>query len=162
MPKQISSKIVALTFGILAISFLAAFYVIAWQEPTQAPPGGNVAAPINVSDTGQIKTGNLVVNALGISATSGNALTINSGGNLCLGVDCRSSWPLAGFTVPIGGCSYDIWGGVVYCWTDRCWGKGYCPSQNSVCACTGSTKQIISYVPVSGSTIITVLCLKTF
>ncbi len=34
----------------------------AWSEPTQAPTGGNADAPINVSNTGQTKGGNLVVN----------------------------------------------------------------------------------------------------
>ncbi len=96
MNKTISPKITALTFGILAICFLAAFYVVAWQEPGSVPPAGNVATPLNVSNVGQIKTGNLVVNALGTSATSGNALIVNSGGNLCLGTDCRSAWPAGG------------------------------------------------------------------
>jgi len=35
MNKIISSKITALTFGVLVISFLAAFYVVAWQELSQ-------------------------------------------------------------------------------------------------------------------------------
>jgi len=96
MGKEISSKIVALTFGILAVSFLTVFYVVAWQEPTQTPPGGNVATPLNTSSTEQIKTGNLVVNALGITATSGDSLVINSGGNLCFGGECRSNWPATG------------------------------------------------------------------
>jgi len=98
MDKSISPKIVVLTFGVLMVCFAVAFYAVAWQEPAQAPPGGNVAAPLNVSNVGQIKTGNLVVNALGTTATSGNALIVNSGGNLCLGSDCRSTWPVAGGT----------------------------------------------------------------
>ena len=66
MNKTISPKITALTFGILTISFLVAFYVIAWQEPTSAPPGDNVPTPLNVSDTTQIKTGQLSVGSLRI------------------------------------------------------------------------------------------------
>ncbi|OGZ23897.1 MAG: hypothetical protein A2896_03050 [Candidatus Nealsonbacteria bacterium RIFCSPLOWO2_01_FULL_43_32] len=65
MQKQVSPKIVALTFGILTIAFLAAFYVVAWQEPTQAPPGGNVAAPLNISNVGQSKEGGLILNTGG-------------------------------------------------------------------------------------------------
>lgn len=65
MQKEISPKIVALTFGVLVISFLAAFYVVAWQEPTQAPPGGNVPAPLNVGPTGQSKAGGLILNTGG-------------------------------------------------------------------------------------------------
>ncbi len=34
----------------------------AWNEPTQAPTAGNPDAPLNVSNTGQSKGGNLVVN----------------------------------------------------------------------------------------------------
>ena len=33
--------------------------VKAWTEPSQAPPGGNAPAPINVGGTSQIKTGEL-------------------------------------------------------------------------------------------------------
>lgn len=43
---------------LLAISFS----VLAFTEPTLAPPGGNVAAPINVSGTAQTKAGDLTVN----------------------------------------------------------------------------------------------------
>ena len=39
--------------------------VLAWQEPTQAPPGGNVPAPLNVGNTAQVKEGNLVLNSKG-------------------------------------------------------------------------------------------------
>ncbi len=40
-------------------------FVAAWTEPTQAPPGGNVGAPLNTGNLGQIKNGNLILNALG-------------------------------------------------------------------------------------------------
>ena len=33
-----------------------------WNEPPSAPTGGNVSTPINVSNIGQTKGGNLVVN----------------------------------------------------------------------------------------------------
>ena len=46
---------VALT---LSVSVFAA-----WSEPSQAPTGGNVEAPINVSNASQKKGGNLVLNA---------------------------------------------------------------------------------------------------
>ncbi|MFH1575628.1 MAG: hypothetical protein ABIB55_01620 [Candidatus Nealsonbacteria bacterium] len=64
MQKLISPKSIALTFGVLVICFLAVFYVIAWTEPTEAPPEGNVEAPINVSDTAQTKQGNLTINGV--------------------------------------------------------------------------------------------------
>ncbi|MBI2450358.1 MAG: hypothetical protein HYV47_02355 [Candidatus Nealsonbacteria bacterium] len=91
MNKQISPKITALTFGILAVVFLAAFYVVAWREPSQAPPGGNVAAPLNVGPAGQSKEGGLIINTGGAA----NGLIIDKG-KLCLGADCRNTWPLEG------------------------------------------------------------------
>ena len=61
MNKTVSPKITALTFGVLVISFVVAFYVVAWQEPSQAPPGGNVPAPLNVGPTQQTKEGDLTI-----------------------------------------------------------------------------------------------------
>src|SRR4030042_540862 len=79
MNKIISSKTVALTFGVLVTCFAVVFYAIAWQEPTATPPGNNAATPLNISSTGQIKIGNLVVNALGISGASGNLFSMPTG-----------------------------------------------------------------------------------
>lgn len=70
MNKSISPKIIALTFGVLVISFLATFYVVAWQEPPYGgvcttppcPPGGNVPTPLNVGADYQEKIGPLVIN----------------------------------------------------------------------------------------------------
>ena len=64
MNKVISSKFVALTFGILVVCFAVAFYVIAWQEPIQPPPEGNVPPPINVGTEPQAKAGRLSVTEL--------------------------------------------------------------------------------------------------
>jgi hypothetical protein len=44
-------------------------WVWAWSEPTVAPPGGNVYAPLNTGSGGQIKTGGLILNTGG--ATNG-------------------------------------------------------------------------------------------
>lgn len=66
--KTISPKLIALTFGVLTISFLAVFYIFAWTEPSLAPPGGNVATPINVGSASQTKTGNLVLPNLYLNA----------------------------------------------------------------------------------------------
>lgn len=97
MNKIISSKITALTFGILTIAFLTAFYVVAWQEPSQAPPGGNVAAPLNVGNIGQFKEGGLILNTggaeTGLIVEKGeslfNSLTIIGGSSL---PTCSSSY----------------------------------------------------------------------
>jgi len=50
-------KIFQLTFSILFSTLLVVGLVYAWTAPSQDPPGGNVEAPINVSDTAQSKLG---------------------------------------------------------------------------------------------------------
>ncbi|MDO8559406.1 MAG: hypothetical protein Q7R84_03680, partial [bacterium] len=50
-------KIISFLPQILALLFLVGFAVFAWQEPTSAPPADNVSAPLNISDTGQSKSG---------------------------------------------------------------------------------------------------------
>jgi hypothetical protein len=62
-----ASLIAAFITGTIFTSFL----VVAWTGPTSPPPSGNVAAPINVGTTDQIKDGGLGVNAL---AVFGNAI----------------------------------------------------------------------------------------
>jgi hypothetical protein len=63
---------------IVAVSALAvlasAVFVNAWTGPTSTPPGGDVAAPINTSSTGQIKSGNLgVTGYLNFGSTLGSS-----------------------------------------------------------------------------------------
>lgn len=77
MKEKISSKITALTFGVLVLVFAIGFLVFAWTEPTQTPPGGNVPTPINVGTTPQTKEGQLT-----IAAGGGDALVIKNGGDL--------------------------------------------------------------------------------
>lgn len=48
----------------------------AWTNPTVAPPGGNVSAPLTTGTTGQSKSGNLAINTAGIYQ---NALLIPNG-----------------------------------------------------------------------------------
>jgi hypothetical protein len=54
------------TFQILIITLILSFLgslflvkILAWQEPTTAPPGGNVPAPLNVGPQAQTKLGDL-------------------------------------------------------------------------------------------------------
>ena len=96
MRKQIFSKISSYFPQILALLLLSAFAAYGWTEPTQAPPGGNVATPLNTSNIGQSKEGGLILNTGGAT----NGLVIDKG-NLCLGADCRGSWPVAG-AIPSG------------------------------------------------------------
>lgn len=53
MLKKILRFLPAVITGILVVT--AGVY--AWTEPSASPPGGNIAAPINVSSTAQTKTG---------------------------------------------------------------------------------------------------------
>lgn len=96
--KTISPKLTALAFGVLAVSFLAVFYVVAWTEPSQAPPQGSVATPLNTGNVGQSKEGGLILNTGGLATSNG--LVVDKG-NLCIGTDCRSVWP-GGTGVPSG------------------------------------------------------------
>lgn len=65
LKKQIISFaliIVGFILGATAIQVLA--QTSTWVAPQQTPTGGNVAAPINVDYGGQVKFGNLSLNAL--------------------------------------------------------------------------------------------------
>jgi len=75
MNKQVSYKIVSLTFGVLVLCFAVGFYVLGWTSPTAAPPGNNAAAPLNISSTGQTKAGGLILNTGGAA----NGLIIDKG-----------------------------------------------------------------------------------
>src|SRR3989338_8629164 len=74
---------------------LLALQVVAFSEPTQTPPGGNVPAPINVGSAQQTKSGGLTVGSL---ASLGSAFLATNSGNVCIGGDCRTSWPPDGFS----------------------------------------------------------------
>jgi trimeric autotransporter adhesin len=69
----------AATLSILLTLFTVFFFVRAWQEPTQTPPGQNAYAPINVGPTAQTKTGNLTLSNLYLNATAneGNIQYLN-------------------------------------------------------------------------------------
>ncbi|MBI5254537.1 hypothetical protein HY932_02015 [Candidatus Falkowbacteria bacterium] len=55
-------------------------FVMAWSEPTNNPPAGNVAAPINVSSTLQTKAGTLGLNGAVADANIGlNVTGVNYG-----------------------------------------------------------------------------------
>jgi hypothetical protein len=51
------TKSLALILGVLVMSFLVGYLIFAWTEPSQAPPAGNVPAPINVGSKDQWKEG---------------------------------------------------------------------------------------------------------
>ena len=64
--------------GVVAIGLILGVslqFVRAWTEPTAAPPGGNVGAPLNTSNLRQIKIGGLILNVGGAP----NGLLVHKG-----------------------------------------------------------------------------------
>ena len=76
-----------------AIILVAGIAYSVWTEPTAAPPGNNVEAPINTGATAQTKAGAMYSNDR-VGAP-----------NLCIGTDCRNIWPSGG-----GPCRCSIYG----------------------------------------------------
>ncbi len=106
MPKQISPKAVALTFGVLVLCSAIAFYAGAWTEPSGDAPTNNVSAPLNTSITGQSKAGGLILNVngadYGLIVQNGNVGIGNSSPLYKLDVsgDIRWTGTLRGGAVP--------------------------------------------------------------
>ncbi|MDP3057055.1 MAG: hypothetical protein Q8N37_00855, partial [bacterium] len=69
------TKSLAFIVSVLAISLSLSYFVLAWTEPTVAPPSGNVATPLNVGATGQTKSGGLWLNTSGAA----NGLIVDKG-----------------------------------------------------------------------------------
>lgn len=75
------AAIFIVTFALVTAVSLAVF---AWTDPTQSPPNGNVATPINVGSTAQVKSGNLWAASMGTD------------NGFCIGASCITSWNQAG------------------------------------------------------------------
>lgn len=99
MSKQLSHWLSVIVIGI-ALG-LGLQFVRAWTEPTQAPPGGNVGAPINTSGNYQAKSGRLDIqggSAMPKMWDSDNAnYVIDPAGNsmvdtICFYDGCRNNW----------------------------------------------------------------------
>ncbi|MDO8265205.1 MAG: hypothetical protein Q7T34_02450, partial [Candidatus Parcubacteria bacterium] len=128
MPLKISPKLVSLSFGVLVLTFALGFYIFAWTEPGQAPPGGNILAPLNIGPAGQSKEGGLILNTGGASSglivdkgdvgigitTPGYKLDVVGSVNateLCISGDCKSSWPSGGSCLVWKDCDGDTFTG---------------------------------------------------
>jgi hypothetical protein len=71
---KIKNQLIPLILSVLILSFLTAYWIFAWDEPSLAPPLGNVANPINIGSTSQTKSGALTVSTL---TTSGGVLYLD-------------------------------------------------------------------------------------
>lgn len=87
---------IVLSFGIS--------YVFAWAPPTVAPTGGNSTAPLNTSNSDQVKNGNLFLNALGITNTAPNALSVLGGGYFGGDIEVAN-----GSGITLGGVKKTVW-----------------------------------------------------
>lgn len=67
-------KNIAFILGVVSLTFGLSYAVSAWQEPTAAPPAGNVDAPLNTSSTAQVKRYGLGLN-FGTDGVIGGAAT---------------------------------------------------------------------------------------
>lgn len=106
---------IALVTGTLLFSLGIQTYAQTWSAPTASPPNSNAYAPLNTSPAAQIKTGGLLLNTggainglivqrgnVGIGTTSPttklDVVGDVKGTGLCIGADCRTSWPTGGFS----------------------------------------------------------------
>ena len=113
--------------------FLALFFVFglvyvhgAWNEPPggTTPPDNNTDAPVNIGGTNQIKSGGLGVSSLSVYGnqyTQGNLGVgvvsptqkldvegyVRGSSGLCIGNDCKSTWP--GSSVRVVSASASTW-----------------------------------------------------
>ncbi len=73
-----ATAITKLAFAVAFLSLLTLasvrFVQAAWVPPTSAPPGGNVAAPLNVSGVSQTKQGSLTIGGEFLSLSGGDVL----------------------------------------------------------------------------------------
>ncbi|MFA5107769.1 MAG: hypothetical protein WC497_05610, partial [Patescibacteria group bacterium] len=73
-----ATAITKLAFAVAFLSLLTLvgvrFVQAAWAPPTSAPPGGNTAAPLNVSGVSQTKQGSLTIGGEFLSLSGGDAL----------------------------------------------------------------------------------------
>ena len=117
------SQAVALTSGVLAVCFLMGYIVLAWTEPTQSPPEGNVPTPLNVGNVGQSKEGGLILNtggaAMGLIVQSGKVgiglsdvgiYKMGVGGHLYVGGNVA----INGGNLNLGGNLIDSAGNIIY------------------------------------------------
>ena len=89
MSLQSLQKLFARSLAVF-LALLCAAAVSAWTGPTAAPPGNNVAAPLNEGSATQTKSGALTVSG---AFSSGTRVTSPE---FCIGGSCITAWPSGG------------------------------------------------------------------
>ena len=81
-------RLATLALGLIVGTVFASVIALAWTGPTSPPPAGNVAAPLNVGTSDQIKNAGLGINSL---AVFGNAILSGTSRYLNFGSTAGSS-----------------------------------------------------------------------
>jgi len=107
MLQKIKNVLIQIIPTIIVAIFFLSLIVYAWTEPHQAPPGGNVDAPLNVSLNAQAKEGGLILGfnpsvTIGLLVLNGNVGigTTSPSYKLDVNGDVRWSGTLQGGSVP--------------------------------------------------------------
>jgi hypothetical protein len=102
-------RFLLILIGVVIVSLASGLglrFALAWVEPTQAPPDGNVPGPINVGSGAQTKAGSLTIGGVFtvVGAGSGAVVGTPTGGNqgegslnaqkLCINGNCLTDWVL--------------------------------------------------------------------
>jgi len=83
---ETKTKSLALILGVLVMSFFVSYFILAWTEPAQSPPEGNVPTPINVGLASQTKAGSLnILGNVGIGTETPEGAKLEVVGNVKLG-----------------------------------------------------------------------------
>ncbi len=72
----------------LILSVGVSYIHAAWSNPTDVPPNGNVAVPLNISSTGQGKSGWLGASQFIVNNPAGDVTSPK----FCIGASCITSW----------------------------------------------------------------------
>ncbi|MFA6375834.1 MAG: hypothetical protein WCX69_00330 [Candidatus Paceibacterota bacterium] len=90
-------KSIALGLTVVAVSVIVSCVVLAWTEPLNTAPAGNVAAPINTGGALQTKSGNLNISGrVGIGGVTSPTQPLDVAGYIktntgfCINNDCRT------------------------------------------------------------------------
>ncbi|MFA4833996.1 MAG: hypothetical protein WC619_04095 [Patescibacteria group bacterium] len=141
LPKKFSLLLIFSIILTLGLSISLGSLLAAWTAPASAPPEGNIAAPINASDTGQSKQGGLILN----TGDSVNGLIVQFG-NVGIGTTSpQAKLDVVGpvkigsyLTIARPACNANLLGAFIFDLTENkpyvCASGGIWKSLNSDCA----------------------------